>query len=170
MLWVPRVFRGAWHIIQRTFMSPSCPISQRRIDTNLVRIVSFEILVFTLLFAVTRNEFFIFTVLYDFSARVFRKENYSPFAQIAKYVLKYWNTTPAYSDESPKRFALYLGFVTSFAIALSALLGFVKTALIVAVILMICAILEVLFDFCIGCKLYYALQLIKVIKHDRNFN
>ncbi len=151
-------------------MSPSCPISQRRIDTNVVRIVSFEVLLFTLLFAVTRNEFFMFTVLYDFTARVFRKENYSPFAQIAKFVLKYWNAAPAYSDESPKRFALYLGFAISVAITLFALFGFVKTALIIAVILMICAILEVLFDFCIGCKLYYALQLTKVIKHDRNFN
>ncbi len=151
-------------------MSPSCPISQRRIDTNIVRVVSFQLFLFTLLFAVTRNDLFIFVVLYDFAARVFRQERYSPFAQIAKTVLKHWDVTPNFSDESPKRFALYLGFITSIAITLFALLGLVKTALFVAFILMICAILEVLFDFCIGCKLYYVLQLTKVIKHDRNFN
>jgi len=151
-------------------MSPSCPISQRRIDTNLVRVVSFQVLLFTLLFAVTHMNLFIFIVLFDFMVRIFRKDTYSLFAQTAKLVLKQWKVQPKYSDESPKRFALYLGFAVTVAIVLLSLSGFAKVAVGVALILMICAFLEVLFDFCIGCKLYYVLQLVKVMKHDRNFN
>lgn len=145
----------------RTTMSPSCPISQRRIDTNLVRVISFQVFLFTVLFAITGYEFFIFFVLFDFIARVFRQETLSPFAQIAKRILEQWNVKPHYSDESPKRFALYLGLGVTLVIVLFTLMGYEKTAVGVALILMICSFLEVLFDFCIGCKLYYVLQLVK---------
>jgi len=151
-------------------MSPSCPISQRRIDTNLVRVISFQVLLFTLLFAVTQVKLFILIVLIDFIARVFRKEGYSLFAQTAKLILRQWGANPRYADESPKRFALYLGLGTTAAIVLLSVAGLLKAAVGVALILIICAFLEVLFDFCIGCKLYYVLQLVKVMKHDRNFN
>ncbi len=151
-------------------MSPSCPISNKRIDTNLVRVVSFQVLLFTVLFSVTHSLVFVFVILFDFMMRVFRKEKFSPFYVTASSILKHWNTVPRYSDESPKRFALYLGLLTTVAITVFAVFGFIKVAIFVALILIICTFLEVLFDFCIGCKIYYALQLVKVMKHDRNFN
>ena len=151
-------------------MSPSCPISNKRIDTNLVRVVSFQVLLFTVLFSVTHSLLFVFVILFDFMMRIFRKEKFSPFYVTATYILKRWNTVPRYSDESPKRFALYLGLLTTVAITVFAVFGFIKVAIFVALILIICTFLEVLFDFCIGCKIYYALQLVKVMKHDRNFN
>jgi len=137
-------------------MSPSCPISNKRIDTNLVRVISFQVLLFTVLFSVTHSLLFVFVILFDFMMRVFRKEKVSPFYVTATFILKHWNTVPRYSDESPKRFALYLGTA---AITVFALFGFIKVAIFVALILIICTFLEVLFDFCIG-----------VMKHDRNFN
>ncbi len=151
-------------------MSPSCPISNRRIDTNLVRVISFQVLVFTVLFAVTHSFFFLYVILFDFTMRAVRQEQWSPFARAGKFILKQWQVDPKYSDESPKRFALYLGLATTFLITFIALFGYFKLASLVALILIFCAFLEVLFDFCIGCKLYYALQLAKVIKYDRNFN
>ena len=151
-------------------MSPSCPISTRRVDTNLVRVVSFQVLLFTLLFAVTQIKLFIFIMLFDFIVRALRQESYSLFAQTGKLILKQWKAVPKYSDEAPKRFALCLGLAVTLMIILFSLLGFAKMATAIAFILMICAFLEVLFDFCIGCKLYYALQLCKVRIYDRNFN
>jgi len=151
-------------------MSPSCPISQKRVDTNLVRVVSFQVLIFALLFAVTQVTLFMVIVLADMIARVFRKDAYSVFTKVAAYILKQWNVEPLYTDESPKRFALYLGLTIAFLVLLLSLGGFVKTAAAVALILVICAFLEVLFDFCIGCKLYYTLQLFKAIRNDRYLN
>ena len=151
-------------------MSPSCPISNRRVDTNVVRMISFQVLIFTLLFAVTQMKLFILIVLFDFILRLFRQNDYSPFSRIAERVVSQWNVMPRFTDESPKRFALYLGLFTAFVITIFSLFGLTKSAAIVALILILCSFLEVVFDFCIGCKLYYALQLSKVIKHDRNFN
>jgi hypothetical protein len=102
--------------------------------------------------------------------RAIRKETLSPFGLIAEYLLTRWQAEPHYTDESPKRFALYLGLGITTVILTLTLFGLMKTAVAVTLVLVICAFLEVLFDFCIGCKLYYVLQLVKVMKHDRNFN
>jgi len=151
-------------------MSPSCPISQKRIDSNLVRVISFLVVVFTLLFSMTQMLPFILVVLFDITMRVMRREAYSPFIYLSQFILSRWKVEPHYTDESPKRFALYLGFAMAASITLLAFAGLMKLAVVVALIMVICAFLEVLFDFCIGCKLYYVLQLAKVMKHDRNFN
>ena len=148
----------------------SCPISNQRIDTNLVRVISFQIFFFTLLFAVTQNMLFMGIILFDLTVRVLRKDSFSLFAQTGKFILEQWNAVPRYTDESPKRFALYLGLSMTVTITALAFFGLFKTAVAVALILMICAFIEVLFDFCIGCKIYYTLQLFKAIKDDRNFN
>ena len=151
-------------------MSPSCPISQKRIDTNMVRVISSLVVLFTLLFCMTQMLPFILVVLFDFAMRVLGKERFSPFALTAKFIVDRLKLQPEYTDESPKRFARYLGLGMTVLIVLLAVIGFTKAAVAIGLILIICAFLEVLFDFCIGCKLYYTLQLIKVIKHDRNFN
>ncbi len=148
-------------------MSPSCPISQRRIDTNLVRVVSFQVLLFILLFSVTQMPLFLLLVLFDFVARVFRQDAFSPFRQSARFILSKWHVKPHYTDESPKRFALFLGLGMTLLIGLLTLFGFIKTAVVVSIVLIICSFLEVLFDFCIGCKLYYALQILKVTSYNR---
>jgi hypothetical protein len=111
----------------------------------------------------TEMIFFIWVVIFDFVTRAFRKESFSPFGTVAKCIVSIWHIKPHYTDESPKRFALYLGLGMTTFVLLFALVGLMKTAVAIALILIICAFLEVLFDFCIGCKLYYLQQLVKGI-------
>jgi hypothetical protein len=37
--------------------------------------------------------------------------------------------------------------------------NFILLATIISIVLLFCALLESLFDFCIGCKIYYAIQM-----------
>ncbi len=150
-------------------MSPSCPISTRRVDANMVRMISFQVALFTLLFLITQQSFFAWVILFDFFMRALRLSNFSLFQIIGKFVLKGWGVAPKLCDESPKRFALYLGLVTSLIIVVFYFAGFILFATVVAVILLICALLETVFDFCIGCKIYYAIQIGKgLLGNDRN--
>jgi len=151
-------------------MSPSCPISARRIDTNMVRIISFQVVLFTLALLFTQEKFFALVLLFDFSVRALRKTELSPFHIVGKFILNGWNVEPKMCDESPKRFALFLGLTTSFFLSLFYIAGALKIAVFITVVLLLCALLEVLFDFCIGCKIYYAIQLTKAFINDRNFN
>lgn len=149
-------------------MSPSCPISTRRVDTNMMRIISFQVVLFTLALLFTQEKFFTLILLFDFSVRTLRMPGLSPFHTVGKMMLNGWGAEPKMSDESPKRFALFFGLITSFFLSLFYISGAFEIATFIAVILLICALLEALFDFCIGCKIYYAIQLLKAFKNDRN--
>jgi hypothetical protein len=142
-------------------MSPSCPISIRRVDTNMMRIISFQVALFTLALLFTQEKFFALILLFDFVIRALRMPGLSPFLIVGKFVLNGWGAEPKLCDESPKRFALYLGLAVSFCLTLFYIIGMVEAATFVAFILLTCALLEALFDFCIGCKIYYIIQLMK---------
>ncbi|WP_373031500.1 DUF4395 domain-containing protein [Sulfurovum sp.] len=150
-------------------MSPSCPISTRRVDSNMVRIISFQVALFAMIFLVSQESFFALVLVFDFFMRAIRQSTFSPFQIVGTFVLKGWGIAPKLCDESPKRFALYMGLVTSLFIVIFYVAGFTTVATVLAVILLICALLETLFDFCIGCKIYYAIQIGKgLLANDRN--
>ncbi|MCW8820918.1 MAG: DUF4395 domain-containing protein [Sulfurovum sp.] len=135
----------------------------------MARIISFQVALFTMIFLVSQESFFIFVILFDFFIRALRQSNFSPFQIVATFALKGWGIAPKLCDESPKRFALYLGLVTSLFIVIFFVAGFTTLATVLSIILLICALLETLFDFCIGCKIYYVIQISKgLLKNDRN--
>ena len=142
-------------------MSPSCPISTRRVDTNMMRIISFQISLFTLALFFTQEKLLALILLFDFSVRALRMTGLSPFYVVGKFMLNGWGAEPKFSDESPKRFALYLGLGVSLFLALFYIVGMVEIATFLVLILLTCSLLEALLDFCIGCKIYYLIQLMK---------
>ncbi|HHD78390.1 MAG TPA: DUF4395 domain-containing protein [Epsilonproteobacteria bacterium] len=151
-------------------ISASCPISSRRVDANMVRVISFQVALFSVVLFFTQESIFAVILLFDFAMRTLRLSNLSPFHIMGKFILTGWGIAPKLCDESPKRFALYIGLSISLVLAVLFVAELTKIATFIAVILFVCALLETLFDFCIGCKIYYAIQLIKAMgKHDRDF-
>jgi len=145
-------------------MSPSCPISTRRVDSNMVRVISFQVALFTVILLMTQESIFALVLLFDFFMRTIRRSEFSPFHLVGNFILTGWGIAPKLCDESPKRFALYLGLVASLFLAVFYVAGFSTLATAISVILLICALLETLFDFCIGCKIYYAIQILNSLK------
>jgi len=153
-----------------TTILASCPISTRRIDANMVRAISFQVALFAVILLVTEESFFAFVLLFDYVMRTLRLTKFSPFYLISHFVLTGWGVAPKLCDESPKRFALYMGLVISLILVVLCAAGLTFIATSIAAILFVCALLETLFDFCIGCKIYYAIQLTKgMLNNDRNF-
>jgi len=136
----------------------------------MARMISFHVVLFSVLFLLTYSGIFLFILVSDFIARAFRKSALSPFFVSGKVILTGFGATPRPCDESPKRFALYLGLGTALAAFILYSTGLAEAAVPIVFILFFCALLEALFDFCIGCRIYYILQLFKAMKHDRNFN
>ena len=150
-------------------MSPSCPISTRRVDSNMVRVISFQVALFTVLFLISQESLFAFILLFDFLMRALRLSKFSLFEGVGRFVISGWGIAPKLCDESPKRFALFLGLITSLFLVVFYVAGFTTFATAIALILLFCALLETLFDFCIGCKIYYAIQIAKgLLTNDRN--
>jgi hypothetical protein len=150
-------------------MAQACPISLHRVDANIVRIIAFEVVITTVLLLVTQELLFALILLFDFVVRTLRLMHLSPFYLVAKASIGYFSLTPKMCDESPKRFALYLGLAIALALVLLYATNFGIFATITASILLLCAVLEALFDYCIGCKIYYTFLLIKgAIGHGRS--
>lgn len=140
-------------------MSPSCPISIRRVDSNMVRVISFQVVLFAVILLITKESIFALVLVFDFFIRAIRQPNFSLFHITGQLVLKGWGIAPKLCDESPKRFALYLGLIISLFLAVFYSAGFTTLATAITVTLLLCALLETVFDFCVGCKIYYAIQI-----------
>lgn len=144
-------------------MSPSCPISGRLIDSNMVRFISVEIATTTAFLLLTHHAIFALLLLADFSFRVLRLKAYSPFSLVASFALKTMQITPRMSDEAPKRFALYLGWGMTIVMTFLTLLGYEQAVMAFAWILLACSLMEAIFEFCVGCTLYYYLVKLRII-------
>ena len=141
-------------------MAQSCPISFNRIDSNLVRIIALQVIVVSFFLLLSSNLLFAYLLLFDFSVRTLNIKKISPFILVANFFLKIFQIQPQLCDEAPKRFALYLGLGIVGFVTLLLLFSFVKIAMFLTIILILCASFETLFDYCIGCKIYYLLQIL----------
>ena len=141
-------------------LTQTCPISLNRIDAHLVRIIAAQVITVALLLLFTHHLVFAFILLFDFSVRLLKLKKLSLFSLIAKFIITRFQIKSQPCDEAPKRFALYLGLaiIILFTLLFSLQLNLVASALVG--VLLICAFLEAAFDYCIGCKLYYFMQLL----------
>lgn len=154
-------------------MAQACPISRNSVDVNLFRMVSFQVAIYTMVLIVAAESFWAYYLLfYDYAVRALRKEEMSPFYLIAALTTKSFNITPKMSNEAPKRFAIFLGVISSLVIVSAHISGLDFMVTVASSVIVFCALLESLFDYCVGCKIYYAIQLIKTSfkYNDRNFN
>jgi len=142
-------------------MALSCPISNRQINGNLIRVYSIQVVILGTLLLITSMPLFALILLYDFSIRALRIPNLSPIHLIGKFIIQTFNIKPEMTDEAPKRFALFVGLLFSLLLSISYIGGFPLFGATIASILVFCALLEALFNYCVGCKVYQILQSLK---------
>lgn len=130
-----------------------CPISTEKVNKSVVRITGFLVATTVILYALTGNILFMVYLIADFTIRGFSSLKYSPYSWLASKLSHKLNLKVKPTDKAPKLFAARVGFIFSLT---TVGLYFVSpvAALIVAFILMTCALLESLFDFCVGCVVY----------------
>jgi len=143
-------------------MIQSCPISQNRVDSNMIRIISVLVAFTSVLYILTSNLIFIYIIFIDFTLRVFRLNSYSPYLQMAYMYSNIFNLKPKICDEAPKRFALILGWLLSLFMVLSSFIS-INITILVAFIFFILASMEMIFEYCIGCKIYQYLKKINIL-------
>lgn len=139
-------------------MTQTCPISFKLVDANFVRIIAVQVITLALLLIFTQELIFALILLYDFSVRILDLKKFSILAYVAKLIIEYFNIEAELCDEAPKRFALYIGVVIIFLFTIMYLLNLTILASILVAILLFCAFLEAMFDYCVGCKAYHLLQ------------
>ncbi len=144
-------------------MAKSCPVNFEKVDENKVRFQALLVALSTLAFIMSGWVFFAFLLLYDFSARLFISQKISPFAQLAIVIIKLFNIRESLVDSAPKVFASYIGFVFSIIILLASLFEAESISAVFAIILAICAAMDAVFNYCVGCKVYTVLHRFNIV-------
>jgi hypothetical protein len=130
-----------------------CPISDEIVNRNNARMTGFLMASMIALYAFTGSIGFIIAITIDFFIRGFTPLKFSPFSWIACKITKLLKFKEIAIDKAPKIFAARVGLLFSLTILV---LYFINplSSLIVALVLMGFALLESLFNFCVGCVFY----------------
>lgn len=139
---------------QNSRFAAICPVSDKRIDENVARLVAAQTVVLLLVFAFTQHWLPIAILLYDFSVRSAQRPSFSLLALAASRFAKLTGAKPKLQNAGPKIFAARIGLLFSALIVVSILAGSIPTALVFAGIFGFCALLEAAFAFCVACKIY----------------
>jgi hypothetical protein len=136
-----------------TMKSLICPVSPLRVNENTARITGFVMATMIALYAVTGSNVFMIAITLDYAIRAFTRLKYSPASWLAAQLVRLTKLPEITIDKAPKMFAARIGFL--FALA-SALLSFISpiASLVVALTLMSFAVLESVFNLCVGCLVY----------------
>jgi hypothetical protein len=131
-----------------------CPISTLRLNHNVVRITGLMMASMIALYASTDLIYFMILIAIDYFIRAFTPLPYSPFSWLARQISQAFHLSEKQIDKAPKIFAARVGFL--FALTSSVLFVVHPGAsLIVALVLMSFALLESVFDICMGCLVYH---------------
>ena len=130
-----------------------CPISIEKVNNPTVRITGFLVALSVVAYAITGSPLIMAGLCADFIIRAFTPLKYSPLSWLADKTSQTLRFKKMPIDKAPKLFAARVGFLFTFA---ATALSFISPAasLVVALVLMTFALLESLFDFCVGCVVY----------------
>lgn len=135
-------------------MVKSCPINFSKVDETSVRMQAGFIAVFGLSFILQTHLVWLLVLLYDFSIRIAGYKQASLFYLASRFIITLASLPTHQVDAGPKQFAAKIGLlfvITSIGLFL---FGFDTLSTYVVGALTVCALLESLFGYCVGCEIY----------------
>jgi len=132
----------------------TCPVSAERVDNNVTRIIAAIVLLLAITGVLWHNYYVFIFLTYDFTTRTFYKGNGSLLKWVGKQVVIALKLNPKPINAAPRKFAAGLGLIFSIAIAILIFLTLTIPSLIVGGILVVCAFMESVLGFCLGCYVY----------------
>ena len=119
-----------------------CPLSDKRVDENQVRVTALGVVLIMGAFFITGHPLFPAFLILDFYIRAFTSLNYSPLSWLALRIVRIIGHEPVWISKGPKIFAARLGFLLSLIITLTSLLSMPLLASVIGGTLVLFAFLE----------------------------
>ncbi len=136
-------------------MAQSCPLAFRQIDGTIARLNALSVFLLLLLFVVVPNPLILLFLGIDFMIRLYGNKNFSPVFQVSKSLQKLFHFRSEMTDAGAKRLAAHFGlFFVCIALAAN-LVGLTIVMYGATAVFLFCLSLELLFAYCIGCKIYF---------------
>ncbi len=135
-------------------MEKYCPIISETVDSKLIRINAFFILVTLMFYFLSPYKWTIYIVAIDFLIRVIFGMKYSPVCKVIQHSLNIAKVEPYRVNAGPKKIASRFGLTFSLLIISFQLFNMEIANEIVTVVFIIATGLEAFVNFCMVCKIY----------------
>ena len=132
----------------------TCPVSAQRVNENVVRVVALQVLLLAVLGIYSFNFYISIFLAADFAIRTFTSGKWSILRFVALQINAGMKIKPTFVDAAPKKFAAGVGILFSVLIATFQYFHYPLLAYSVGGILVICAFLEGVIGYCVGCTVY----------------
>lgn len=142
-------------------MDQVCPLSFKPIDATTVRIISLFVLLLSMAMIWNDSLLIAIALLLDFTIRLYIDPNYSPLFKLAVWTQRLFGFASRFEDAAAKRLAAHFALVFMLLFALLIAQQQWLWLYVVAALFFACSALEVLFGYCIGCKIYHLYVLFK---------
>ena len=139
-------------------MSNSCPLNFERVDSNVARLSSFTVASLVVLYLLSSNIYILLFIALDFTIKLFVNKKFSPIAKLSGFIKNMFRMKDRFTDGGAKRLAAIFGLLFVFLLILTHLLNIWIGSLLVAAIFLSCSLLDVFFNYCIGCKVYFIIK------------
>jgi hypothetical protein len=141
-------------------MSQSCPLLFRQVDGTVARINAFNVTVLLILFLSIHSIVPIYVLMVDFFIKLFVGKRYSPLSVFSGFLRRLLRFESVMVDAGAKRLAAYFGLLFSFILIIAFHADSVVALYAVSALFISCTFLEVMFNYCVGCKIYYIIMMI----------
>ncbi len=136
-------------------MSQQCPLIFRQVDATVTRINTLFVIVSIIAFLATQYSIILIVLIMDFALRLYGYKHLSPINISSLWIQKKSALPSKMEDAGAKRLAAFFGVGFTIALLISSLVGADLVGAFIAGIFLFCAALELVFGFCIACKIYY---------------
>ncbi len=141
-----------------------CPVSKEKIDKNESRVTVFISVIFMAAFIYTRHPAYMIFATTDTLIRAVFLAKYSLLSMMASRISRFFNWDAKKTGLAKKIFAARLGMLCGIMSIVLFYLDLELASLAIAGFWMFLAILDSLFDFCVGCIIYTYLILPSINK------
>lgn len=124
------------------------------IDANVARVNAGFVFLLSILFIFSSWKFALVILVFDFFVKVFAHPQYAPTSYFSRFILDYFRVKPKYIFAPPKLFAAKIGLAFALMTFTLYLLDFELASFIICGVLAIFSVLELVWEFCMGCWVY----------------
>jgi hypothetical protein len=143
-------------------MSPACPLIYRQVDATVTRINAFSVSAMVILFLGTSQPLWLYLLGTDFLIRLYGPKSFSPIHRLSTAVKHLLGLPAKMTDAGAKRLAAHFAVLFIILLLISEYLGLRELELFFGIVFVACAVAELIFDYCVGCKIYYLIQKIRL--------
>lgn len=139
-------------------MSTACPLNFQKVDSNVSRFTALLVALLVLIYLVSHNVFILLFLALDFALKLFVGKKASLITHFAIFLKESFNIQEKLVDGGAKRLAGFFGLFFVFLLIVAHFIFPWSITLLFAAVFLLCSLLDVFFDFCIGCKIYFIIK------------